>query len=475
MTDPCYLSATETLELFRTRELSPVELLDSQISRASEMEPTVNALAYTHFDQAMDAARKAERRYGRTDGRPRKLEGLTLVVKEDTAIRGFLQTYGSMIHRRNIADHTNPSVERLIRAGAIVHAQATCPEFVWPWTCTSKLHGVTRNPWNPDVTCGASSGGSAAAVASGTTSLATGSDSAGSIRMPAAMCGIVGYKPPYGRNPASPDVALDPFFTVGPMTRTTDDAALMQNIMSGYHRHDQASLTQRTRIPLGLQDVSGMKIAWSYDLDIYAVSEVVRRNMDTVMALLESLGVELEWIPTHWAAAVKSSYGAWGGLIYADEFRDAVTQAPDQVSVYTKTFADENDAYTPRMLHECMKIIGAAWRDFGSVLSKFDAFICPTVGTNEIPAEWPDWVDPLPVGGKSFDIHDIVMTPIFNAFGRCPALAVPSGFATNGVPTGIQIVGNPCDDKAVFRVAQTLGTLIPRFDTITAETKSEAF
>ena len=116
----------------------------------------------------------------------------------------------------NIADHTNPSVERLMRAGAIVHALTTCPEFVWPWTCTSNLHGVTRNPWNTAMTSGASSGGADAASASGTTTLATGSDSAGSIRMPAAMCGIAGYKAPYGRNPGSPEVAMDPFGT-GPI------------------------------------------------------------------------------------------------------------------------------------------------------------------------------------------------------------------------------------------------------------------
>ncbi|MBT6202486.1 MAG: amidase, partial [Rhodospirillaceae bacterium] len=188
--DLCYLSATRALDLFRARELSPVDLLLEQIKRAEAVEPVVNALAYTFFDEALDAARKAEARYMKTDGRLRKLEGLTLAVKEDTAVKGRPRTFGSLIFKNNIADHTNPSVERLMRSGAIVHALTTCPEFVWPWTCTSNLHGVTRNPWNTEITSGASSGGAAAASASGTTTLATGSDSAGSIRMPAAMCGI---------------------------------------------------------------------------------------------------------------------------------------------------------------------------------------------------------------------------------------------------------------------------------------------
>ncbi|MGY8997801.1 MAG: amidase, partial [Alphaproteobacteria bacterium] len=270
--DLCYLSARDALALFRSRKLSPVELLKAQIHRAEAVEPIVNALAYTFYDDALKAAAKAESRYMKTDGRLRKLEGLTLAVKEDTAVKGRPRTFGSLIFKDNIADHTNPSVERLMRAGAIVHALTTCPEFVWPWTCTSNLHGVTRNPWNTDVTSGASSGGAAAASASGTTTLATGSDSAGSIRMPAAMCGIAGYKAPYGRNPGSPEVAMDPFFHIGPMTRTAADAALMQNVMSGLHNRDHSTLPQRMTLPDTFPDVAGMKIAWSMDLDVYEVS-----------------------------------------------------------------------------------------------------------------------------------------------------------------------------------------------------------
>ena len=180
----------------------------------------------------MEAARRSEARYAGKEGGPRRLEGLTLAVKEDTAVLCKPRTFGSLIFADNLADHTNPTVAGLLDEGAIIHALTTCPEFVWPWTCTSRLHGVTRNPWNTAITCGASSGGAAAAVAAGTTTLATGSDSAGSIRMPAAMCGITGYKPPYGRNPGSPEVAMDPFFHIGPMTRTSGDAALVQNAIA---------------------------------------------------------------------------------------------------------------------------------------------------------------------------------------------------------------------------------------------------
>ena len=140
-----------------------MELLDALIARAEAVEPTVNALAYCHFDEARAQAKKAEARYMKTDGRLRRLEGLPLAVKEDTAIKGKRQTVGSLIFENRIAEITDPMVERLVKAGAVIHAQTTCPEFVWPWTCTSRLHGTTRNPWNPEVTPGASSGGAAAA------------------------------------------------------------------------------------------------------------------------------------------------------------------------------------------------------------------------------------------------------------------------------------------------------------------------
>ena len=152
--DLCYLSATDALTKFRALTLSPVELLDALIERAEAVEPAVNALAYCHFDEARAQAKKAEARYAKTDGRLRRLEGLPLAVKEDTAIKGKRQTVGSLIFENRIAQTTDPLVERLVKAGAIIHAQTTCPEFVWPWTCTSRLHGTTRNPWNRSITSG---------------------------------------------------------------------------------------------------------------------------------------------------------------------------------------------------------------------------------------------------------------------------------------------------------------------------------
>ena len=180
-------TASEVLELFKNQKLSPVELMKHVIDLSGDSEPLVNAFCDQYFETALSEARRAEKRYLNNSETPSTLDGVPLAVKDDTSIKDKKTTTGSILNRNHIDEHTNPSVERLTDAGAIIHARTTCPEFCWAWVCYSKLYGVTRNPWNTDYSCVGSSGGSAAAVASGSTLLATGTDSAGSIRQPAAM------------------------------------------------------------------------------------------------------------------------------------------------------------------------------------------------------------------------------------------------------------------------------------------------
>ena len=154
----------------------------------------------------------------KTDGRLRSLEGLPLAVKDEMDIKGKLTTNESLYLKDNVSTETHYAIERLLRAGAIVHARTTTPAFSCAGVAHSRVHGVTSTPWNPSFTCGGSSGGSSAALAAGSTPLATGSDIGGSIRIPAAACGVVGYKPPHGRNPDNTAFAFDMFAVVGPMT-----------------------------------------------------------------------------------------------------------------------------------------------------------------------------------------------------------------------------------------------------------------
>ena len=166
-------------------------------------------------------------------------------------------TGASRVYAEEIADHTAPLAARVIAAGAIVHARTTQPEFACMAFTQSEMFGVTRNPWNLDYDVGGSSGGAAAALASGLTTLSGGSDIGGSIRIPSACCGVVGFKPPYGRVPQEPPFNLDHYCHEGPMARTVADCALFENIISGPSPVDIASLRERVVLPLAPPGVAG--------------------------------------------------------------------------------------------------------------------------------------------------------------------------------------------------------------------------
>ncbi len=191
----CYLPATELVRRYRTGSLSPVEVVEACLARADAIEPTINAFTHRFEEAALKQARAAERKYTRGQ-RTRKLEGVPVAVKDETMIEGMPCTSGSLLKRDFIADTTSIDAGRILRAGGIVHARTATPEFSCAGYTHSRLHGVTRNPWNPAFTPGGSSGGAAAALAAGTTPLAPGSDIAGSIRIPASASGVLGYKPP---------------------------------------------------------------------------------------------------------------------------------------------------------------------------------------------------------------------------------------------------------------------------------------
>ena len=455
--DLVYLNAAEALDLFKRRQLSPVELMQALIDRAAITEPGINALCAQFPDEALAKAKKAEDRYMQSNGRLRPLEGLPLAVKDDTPVKGRRTTMGSLICKDQIDEQTNPSVERLLRAGAILHARTTCPEFCWAWVCYSRIHGVTRNPWNTEITPGGSSGGAAAALAAGSAMLATGSDSAGSIRQPAALCGVAGYKPPYGRNPGNPDDCFDFYLQIGPMARSVEDCALMQNVMAGPHPMDHATVKPKLRLPWPPQGVEGLRIATSMDLGCHVVATDVRRNTDAALETLRGLGAIVEEIDMDWAATAIAAAGHFGDHLYADDFEDAVTNYPDLVTDYMPYYAEQVAAVSRRDLHEGLRVAGWAWQHFGTVFRDYNAFICPTVATTHVGATMPPWQEGFAIDGQPVDPSGAwVMTILFNMFSRCPVLAVPSGLADNGVPTGIQIVGRTFDDPTVFRIAAAL-------------------
>ena len=259
MSEPWELTAVDALARMRAKELSPVELLASVQTRAESVEPTVNAFTEQRDDAALLAANDSAERYARgEDVRP--LEGLPVALKEEVPVEGWRMRYGSLAVDE-IATETAPIAERIFAAGAVVHARTATPEFSCTGYTHSKLWGVTRNPWNPDVAVGGSSGGSGASLASGTSMLASGSDIGGSIRIPASINGVVGFKAPHGRVPTGAPYNLDRYCHDGVLARTIADCALFENVVAGPHPADIASLRPKLEIPDRLEGVDGLRIA----------------------------------------------------------------------------------------------------------------------------------------------------------------------------------------------------------------------
>jgi Asp-tRNA(Asn)/Glu-tRNA(Gln) amidotransferase A subunit family amidase len=457
-----YLSATETLAKFKTKELSPVSFLEVILERAEQVSATINPFADKYYEQARLNAKKAEARY--LKGNARRLEGIPLAVKDSSAIKGTRATVGSLINIDKIDDHTDPTVERLIRAGAIFFTRTTCPEFCWLFTCHSRLWGVTRNPWRLDITPGGSSGGSAAAVAAGAATIATGSDSTGSIRQPASQCGVVGYKSPYGRNPLDHHSSFNPYVNVGPITRTVADAALMQNIMSGPHPLDHNSLANKKNLPIGLGDVRGMKIAYSVDLGHYFVVDDVRREMLATLDALRRAGADITEVRIDWANEAIELANRSEEFIFNGVLKNAIKNHGDQISDYVPQLFETASSVSSDTYRQGLKVAGQVWHDhFGPMFKNYDAFITPTVSCPEVPAE--NWQkDIILINGKELTDTDTAMTVLFNMFNRCPVLSVPAGLTDRGLPVGVQIVGRPYDDLTCFRIGQAIEDYRPWSD-----------
>ena len=354
----CYMPATEALRRFRDRTLSPVELVRAVIARAEQVEPAINAFTYTCFDEALDKARKAEARYAKTGARLRPLEGLPVGIKDESYIKGQPTTNASLTLKDFVADRTSPLNERIIRAGGIVHARTATPEFSCAGYTNSKLWGVTRNPWNTDFTPGGSSGGSAASLAAGTSTLASGSDIGGSIRIPASCSGVVGFKAPYGRNPEEIPFNLDFYCHTGVLARTVADCALIQNVVSGPHNQDIATIRPKLRLPAEYKPIKGWKIAYSMDLGFYEVDPDVRRNTEAMLDRLRALGASVEEVDLGWGPEVLDSALAYLEHLFGASISPLLDEHADDLTTYARAFAEKGRASTSIEFLRTLEVAG---------------------------------------------------------------------------------------------------------------------
>jgi Asp-tRNA(Asn)/Glu-tRNA(Gln) amidotransferase A subunit family amidase len=434
------LSASDALARFAARSLSPVELVDALIARTDATQPAVNAFTRSFPERAREAAKLAEARY--RDGTARPLEGLALGVKDLHPIAGEITTHGSLVFRDNRDDATLTVVQRLVDAGAIIYARTTSPEFGLATVTHSRLYGVTRNPWNLAYTCGGSSGGAGAALAAGMVTLADGSDYGGSIRIPASCCGVVGYKPPRGRNPGDSFDACSHF---GPLAKTVRDAIAMQNVMSGPSPADPGSLRDRV-VLTDDHDIRGWHVAYSIDLGHKTVDPDVEAATRATIDRLRELGCTIEEVELAWDDRIRDAFEAHHAASDASASWTLLPSQRELLTDYAIHAIETGLRVTGRAVFDANEIRTEMWSSLGPVFERAQLFVCPTTAVPAVAADH----SPLT------DARGWVMTYPFNLLSTLPVLAVPSGRARTNVPTGVQLVGRPFDDASVFRAGLAL-------------------
>lgn len=465
----CFLSAAELLALFKARKLSPVEVLKAQIARAERINPQINCFTHTYFDDALAAARESEARWMKGD--PRPLEGIVTSVKDEEAMTGWPVTTGSLLLKDQKAETNTPVVDKLLAAGAVLHAQTTAPEFYFVSVTWSRLWGVTRNPWNLQATVGGSSGGAGASLSAGLATLATGSDMGGSIRIPSSLNGLYGFKPPHGRVPLSPGGEIMPQGSSGPMARSLGDLALLQSAINGPHPRQISALRPQMQYPGSYPGIRDWKIAYSFDLGWAVLDPDVRRNTEAALLVLETQGARVEEVKLAWnpdqvrmaLAIALLSTGMGELLLQIKELNQA-----DLLTTYGRFFlALTEQKIGARQLGEAQRYADELFRQYDALFDNgFRAFVCPTVTTTRIPADFDFTTSKLVVDGQEVDpLTGWLLTPPFNLMYTIPVVNVPTGLAANHVPTGMQIATRSYDDLTAFQVAAAYEAAAPRFFT----------
>ncbi len=446
-------SALELAGLIRSRQLSPVELMEATLRRIEAVNPHINAFVALRAEEALAEAKKlaAAIAAGKNTG---PLAGLPLAVKDMEDTQGMVTSFGSIPFKDNRVRQDSIQVARLKAAGAIVVGKTNTPEFGFTGFTKNRLYGVTRNPWNLRRTPGGSSGGSAAAIAAGMAALATGSDAGGSIRIPASYCGCFGFKPTYGRIPMGPLPALHMSRTwhLGPLCRTVSDAAIYLDCAAGYHPADPDSLppSDVSYTQCVNQLPAGLKIGFSPDLGYARVQKEVAVIVRQAAAAFEDMGHSVQ----RWPGKLPDVEDAWSKLmvyeLYAliHEKLDAIRAEMGRALVGSLELAKELDVDDFIRIQAVRQQLNSVLADF---FARFDLMLTPTMPTEAFAAEGPP---PAEIDGQPISLLEAVaFTYPFNLSGH-PAATVRAGMTVGGLPVGLQIIGPKYHDHRVLQAAQ---------------------
>ena len=461
--DLCTKPASELAELIRTKQVSPVEVVEQCLARIAVVQPVLNAFAFTYPEEALEEARLAEEAISRGD-EIGPLHGVPIAIKDFTPTKGKRTTRGSFALEHWVPDFDPIIVQRLRGAGAIMVGKTTTPEFAFSSFTRSPLWGDTVNPWDTRKCAGGSSGGSGAAVATGCVALAEGTDMGGSVRIPAAFCGIVGLKPSLGRIPM--DIVNTVFDTIshfGPLARTVEDAELFLRVTEG--PHDIDIMSQRDPMPLPDPlpgDVRGLRLAVSENLNFYAVDSEVAANFRATCASLASAGAVVEEVDLAWTTdMVDAWYDIWGVYIAA-AVSDVLPEYRDRMDPEVVALIDRGMKMNAVAYRKTEEIRTRQWHALVPILQRYDALLCPTMALPP-PDQTKSDGDFNRVDENGL-LHGLDMTCLFNSVAQCPALSVPSGLTASGLPTATQIVGRRFDDPTVLRIGKAIEASRPWAD-----------
>lgn len=450
-TDLCSLSISEASGLIAKKEIAPTELLAAHLVRIEKLDGGLNSFV-TIIDTAADAARSAEAEIQRGKYRG-PLHGVPIALKDLFATEGVRTAAGSLLMKDFIPDTDSTVAQRFKEAGAINIGKLQMDEFAMGATSVNPHDGPARNPWNTDCITGGSSGGSAAAVSARLCMGSMGSDTGGSIRVPATFCGIVGLKPTFGLVSRFGVVPVSwTLDTVGPMTRTAEDAALMLNAIAGF---DPRDLSTRRQPPddytATLNDgIEGLRIGVLEEAFSAVIEEEVGELAAKAVSVLEDLGalvdetsISLMERRRFSGAIMLAEYTAY----HLDNYRNRADEIGDQARETIEaglvvTAVDYVNAHRERTLLN---------RDFAKIWDQFDVLVGPTERITAPTIE--DASPPASRGSESRHPSLSSLAGPFNTTGS-PAVTVPCGFTGSGMPVGMQIVGKAFDDGTVLRVAK---------------------
>ncbi|TDN61652.1 amidase family protein [Paraburkholderia sp. BL10I2N1] len=445
-------SAVDLRRMIGAKEISPVELLDACIERIETINPAVNAVTATCYPQAREAAKAAERQV--LKGEPLGLlHGLPLGVKdlEDTA--GLLTTYGSPMSRGNVPAHDVVLVERLRAAGAILVAKTNVPELGAGANTRNAVWGATGNPFNPELNAGGSSGGSAAALACDMLPVCTGSDTGGSLRIPASKCGVVGFRPSAGLVPNSRRLlGWTPIPVVGPMGRTVAETALQLAATAGLSSGDPLSyevdpLAFAMPAPL---DLSSLRVGWTEDFgscDVDdAIRAVFRSRIDAIAPMVRTCeGVAFDLGDVHRCFDVIRAESFVAGL------RDAYSRDPGALGPNTRANYE---------MGAKMSLADSAWaqaeqtrifKRFQAAFDRYDVILSPTTPVSPFP--WQQLYAAQINGREQENYYRWLALTYVVTLTTHPALSLPCGVDHAGMPFGLQIVGPYRGDRKTLAVA----------------------